>query len=163
MDQNFSMKLLGITGDCPALSLICNFVHHNGYHSCWLCFIRGIHMNHKQQYCHQQLVLRFPQRFSELSSEAERTKKNVYGHFGKSIIARLLDIPLPNAIVLDYLHVSLLGHAKVITLSIYNRLRPAERKQLNIDLNGQQFPRKGLLYFILFGHISLDVSIALVV
>lgn len=98
MDQNFSIKLLGITGDCPALTLICNFVHHNGYCSCWLCFIRGIHVNHEQQYRHQQLVLRLPQRFSELSSEAEHTKKNVYGHFGELVIARLLDIPLPNAI-----------------------------------------------------------------
>ena len=27
-----------LQGDCPALSLMGNFINHNGYYSCWLCF-----------------------------------------------------------------------------------------------------------------------------
>jgi hypothetical protein len=109
-------------------------------------------MSRKLQFHPERTALRSAEQYSKLSNRAERTKKNVYGHFGKSVIEGLLDVPLPDAIVLDYLHVTLLGHAKVVTLAIYNQLRPAQRKQLNIDLNKQKFPRKQLnvTFFFLY-------------
>lgn len=103
-------------------------------------------MNRKLQFHPEPIALRSVEQYSELSKQAERTKSNVYGHFGRSVIEDLLDVPLPDAIVLDYLHVTLLGHAKVVTLAIYNQLRPAQRKQLDIDLNKQSFPRKKLTF-----------------
>ena len=142
MKKNFKLVLFGITGDCPALSLMGNFINHNGYYSCWLCFIRGQRMNNKQQYHHEVITLRTISQYARLSERAERTKKNVLGHFGTSVIASILDVPFPHAIVLDYLHISLLGHVKAIALSIYDQLRPAQRKQLNGHLRDQSFPRK---------------------
>jgi hypothetical protein len=75
-------------------------------------------MNIKLQFNSERIALRSAEQYSKLSPRADRTKKNVYGHFGKSVIEGLLDVPLPDAIVLDYLHVTLLGHAKVVTLAI---------------------------------------------
>lgn len=141
MKKKFKLIVFGITGDCPALSLMSNFINHNGYYSCWLCFIRGQRMSNKQQYHHEEITLRTMEQCSRLSERAERTKKNVLGHFGTSVIASILDVPFPHAIAVDYLHISLLGHVKAIALSIYDQLRPAQRKQFNAQLKNQNFPR----------------------
>lgn len=134
--------ILAITGDCPALSLLLNFINHNGYYSCWFCFIKSKYLNHKQQYAHQQAVSRTNDDYEVLSRKAEKKKKHLYGHFGRSIIVELLDTPLPDGIVPDYLHVTLLGHAKNIVLSIYHQMRPQQRKEFNERLVKQTFPRE---------------------
>jgi len=90
--------VFGITGDCPALSLVCNFINHNGYFSCWYCFIKGQHINHKRQYRYGSINLRTTEQYLKASKKAERTKTNVYGHLGKSILLSILDVPLPNGI-----------------------------------------------------------------
>ena len=134
--------MLAITGDCPAISLLLNFINHNGHFSCWFCFIRSIYVNRKPQYYHQEPILRTNDDYTTLSKKAEKSKKHLYGHFGRSIICDVLDTPLPNAIVIDYLHVTLLGHVKNIILSIYHHLRPKQRKIFNEQLVQQQFPRE---------------------
>lgn len=145
MNKNHKLIIFGITGDCPALSSICNFINHNGYYCCWFCFIKGEHLNHKRQYRYSSLVLRTTEQYSKGSNKAERTNTNIYGHLGKSILDDVLDVPLPHAIVLDYLHVTLLGHAKGIILSIYRQLRPIQRAKFNNQLKQQKFPREWLL------------------
>lgn len=139
---NHKLIIFGITGDCPALSLIINFINHNGYFSCWLCFIEGEHMNKKRQYRYDTVHLRTTDQYFKLSKKAERTQSNIYGHLGESVLSNILDVEFPEAIVLDYLHVSLLGHAKLIILSVYRQLKPAQRKELNSYLRNQFFPRK---------------------
>jgi hypothetical protein len=148
--MNHKLIIFGITGDCPALSLITNFINHNGYFSCWFCYIEGEHMNNKRQYRYDTINLRANRDFMKLSTRAERTQTNIYGHLGESVFGNILDVPFPEAIVLDYLHVSLLGHAKLITLSIYKQLKPVQREQLNIQINKQRFPRKFLILVSLF-------------
>ena len=74
-----------------------------------------------------------------------RTKRkqlafNIDGHLGTSILAEILDVPLPNAIMIDYLHVTLLRHAKTIIQDLYSRLKPAQREQIDIRLKRQRFP-----------------------
>ena len=145
LDVNHKLIIFGITGDCPALSLINNFINHNGYFCCWFCFIQGEHINNKRQYRYEIFDSRTSRRFIELADKAERTQTNVLGHLGKSVLDDILDIPFPHAIVLDYLHVSLLGHAKLITSSIYKRLKPFQREKLNSQMNQQKFPRELLL------------------
>ncbi|CAF3168686.1 unnamed protein product, partial [Rotaria sp. Silwood2] len=127
-------------GDRPALSLITNFINHNGYFSCWFCFIQGKHVNKKRQYYYESTNLRTPSQYLRFSNEAEITQSNVYGHLGNSIVNDILDVNFPNAIILDYLHVSLLGHGKLITLLIYQQLKPKQREQLNSEMNNQLFP-----------------------
>jgi hypothetical protein len=142
LNINHKLIIFGITGDCPAISLISNFINHNGYFSCWFCFIEGEHVKNKRQYRYDTFHLRTSRHYIELSTKAERTHANVYGHLGRSVLDAILDVPFPQAIVLDYLHITLLGHAKLIILSIYKRLKPFQRNQLNIQMNKQNFPRE---------------------
>lgn len=132
--------------------MITNFINHNGYFSCWYCFIEGIHINKRQQYYYESINLRTPSQFLKYSNEAEVTQSNIYGHWGNSILNDILDVNLPNGIVLDYLHVSLLGHGKLIISVIYKHLKPKQREQLNIAMNNQLFPSKisfhGLFHFL---------------
>lgn len=134
--------IFGITGDCPALSLVTNFINHNGYYSCWFCFIKGEHISKKRQYRYDTIQLRTTSDYSKLSNKAERVQSKIYGHLGKSVLSDILDVELPHAIILDYLHVSLLGHAKVMIISIYQQLKPTQRHELNFELKKQVFPRK---------------------
>ena len=118
------MKIVGITGDCPALKLALNFVGHGGYWCCWLCYIKGIHTNGRRQYPYETPIqYRHPKEYLNESFQAEQGNLNVYGHYGVSILHKILDIPLPHSITIDYLHSTLLGHGKAIILAIYNKLK----------------------------------------
>lgn len=132
---------MGITGDCPAISLLCNFINHNGFFSCWYCFIRGETRQRKRQYDEMPLQLRSVVQFAKFAHEAQLTGECRYGHYGLSVIHELLDVPLPNSIIIDYLHVTLLGHTKRIIMAIYSQISPLQRLQLNDAINSQQFPR----------------------
>lgn len=139
--RTLKLKVLALTGDCPAISLLLNFINHNGHYSCWFCFIDSVYVSNKRQFHHQQVVLRTSDDYRRLSKRGEKSNKHVFGHSGRSIITELLDTPLPNGIIPDYLHVTLLGHSKNIVLSIYQRLRPQQRKEFNEQLVRQKFPR----------------------
>ena len=142
LNVNHKLIVFGITGGCPALSLVTNFINHNGYYSCWLYFTKGEHINRKRQYRYGAIQLRTKSDYLKLSDKADRTQSNTYGHLGKSLLSNILDVELPHAIVLDYLHVFLLAHAKLIILSIYRQLKPIQREELNCELKNQVFPRK---------------------
>ena len=139
--RTLKLNVLALTGDCPAISLLLNFINHNGHYSCWFCFIDSVYVSRKRQFPHQQVVLRTNDDYRRLSKKGEKSNKHVFGHFGRSIITELLDTPLPNGIIPDYLHVTLLGHSKNLVLSIYHRMRPQERKEFNDRLVHQKFPR----------------------
>lgn len=127
--------MFGITGDCPALKKILNFIGHNGYDCCWFCYLHGVHVNGKRQYPYERpIVLRSTENYWRDAIIADRNKVKVNGHLGRSVIDELLDIPLPNSIIIDYLHVSLLGHAKSVVVSIYSDPKPSERSELNYQL-----------------------------
>jgi hypothetical protein len=139
---DFSLKIYGITGDCPALKSICNFIGHNGYYCCYFCFIRGEHIHGKRQYRYESLNIRTQDQYLFHSLNAEKMRTNEFGHLGQSVLVDIMDISFPQCIVLDYLHVSLLGHAKNIILALYRQLSPAQRKQFDDQLKKQCFPRK---------------------
>lgn len=162
--SSFKLKIYGITGDCPALKSICNFIGHNGYYCCYFCFVKGQHINRKRQYQYEPLNMRTEDHYSKASMEAERTQTNVFGHLGESVLLCILDTPFPQCIVLDYLHVTLLGHAKNIILSIYRQLRPVQRDQFNAQVKNQNFPRKSniLIHSLLCMFASECVAILLV-
>ena len=130
-------------GDCPALKLILSFINHQGYNCCFFCNIRGAHIPdlHKRQYYYRDAGrLRDAKAYAEQSIEAETAKTNVNGHLGVSVLHGLLDTPLPEAIMIDYLHVSLLRHAKAIFTDLYRRLKPVQRTTLNLRLRDQPMP-----------------------
>ncbi|CAF4571305.1 unnamed protein product, partial [Didymodactylos carnosus] len=52
----------------------------------------------------------------------------------------ILDVSLPQAIIIDYLHATLLRHTKEIITELYALLEPAERQRLDISLKQQRFP-----------------------
>lgn len=140
-DVSLKLKIYAITGDCPALKKVLNFIGHNGYDCCWLCYIHGQHIDNKRQYPHHRPInLRSRRSFAMQASEAHRTQTRVYGHLGKSILQHFLDIPLPDAIVIDYMHVSLLGHVKTIIVDLYRKLNTNHRSLLNDRLKHQRFP-----------------------
>jgi hypothetical protein len=123
------------------LKKILNFIGHGGYDCCWFCYLHGQHADGKRQYCYERPIrLRGRQMYLQESNEAHRTQSRVNGHLGKSIIQDLVDVPLPDSIVIDYLHVTLLGHVKTISVAIYRQLTPLQRSILDGQLKKQQFP-----------------------
>lgn len=137
----YKLKIFALTGDCPALKLALSFIGHGGYYCCWLCYIRGEHKNGKRQYEFEfPIVMRDRITYQEESHIAEREGINVYGHLGVSILSPILDIPLPDAIIIDYLHVTLLGHSKALILNIFHSLKPIERVAVDSFFKKQNFP-----------------------
>ncbi|CAF4335898.1 unnamed protein product, partial [Rotaria magnacalcarata] len=134
----------GIIGDCPALKGILEFIGHTGYHCCFYCYIHGIHVGgrggKRQYYFENRMQLRTKRIYELESIRAVETSSNVYGHLGRSLLHDLLDVPLPNSIIVDYLQVSLLRHTRVIIQQVYAQLSPLERTKFDSGLRGQRFP-----------------------
>ena len=140
-DQIIKLKILAVTGDCPALKIALNFIAHNGYHCCYFCYIRGIHRNGKRQYPFESdNAIRKPQHFAQDAAIASEFKCNEKGHLGLSVLHSLLDIPLPHSVIIDYAHVSLLRHSKSIFIEFYRRSRPLVRNEIDDLIRKQCFP-----------------------
>ncbi|CAF4012453.1 unnamed protein product, partial [Rotaria magnacalcarata] len=138
---SYKLKIFAITGDCPALKLVLKFTSHVGYYCCWLCYIRGRHVGGKRQYEFKlPMIMRDRDAYEEESRLAEQKQINVYGHLGLSVLSSVLDIPLPDAIIIDYLHVTLLGHAKALILNIFHSFAPNERLEVDNWFKMQIFP-----------------------
>lgn len=139
----YQVRFLSIVGDCPALKLVLNFIGHQGYYCCFFCRIRGEHIPHlhKRQYFYQDdWELRDSKSFAEQAIAASSTGTNVNGHLGVSVLNDLIDTPLPGAIMIDYLHVALLRHAKALFSVLHQRLKPGERKALDEKFRNQPMP-----------------------
>ncbi|CAF1368239.1 unnamed protein product [Rotaria sordida] len=115
-NHHIDVKFLCITGDSPALRNVLNFIGHG------------------------EPVLRYSSTYAKESAEAEETKTIVYGHKGTSILQNILDTKLPEAIIIDYQHVSLLRHTKTVLSTIYKQLKPSHRRLIDIKLKNQCFP-----------------------
>ena len=140
-DQVIKLKVLAVTGDCPALKIALNFVAHNGYHCCYFCYLRGVHTEGKRQYSYESpYEMRTTASFARDAVIASRFNRNERGHLGVSILARVVDVPSPHAIIIDYAHASLLRHAKAMLSELYRRLRPAVRGDVDLALSSQSFP-----------------------
>ncbi|CAF1489614.1 unnamed protein product [Adineta steineri] len=128
-------------GDCPALAKILNFTGHSGYNCCFPCYIHGEHIINKRQYKYQSsLVLRRSHSYLQQSLMAHDKKTSILGHKGFSVLHTILDVPLPESVLIIYMHVSLLGHAKACILSLYQHLKPPERIELDQKISQQQLP-----------------------
>jgi hypothetical protein len=137
------IKVYGIIGDTPALNLVLNHNSHVGYSCCWFCKLVGVHTRHRkrQYYYDKSVALRTECDFAIDSKEAERSNKKVNGRLGISILEKIVDIAFPTSIIADYLHVTLLGHAKKIMLYLYeNYMKPIERGRLDKKIYIQRFP-----------------------
>jgi hypothetical protein len=136
------IKIYGIIGDTPALNLILNHKGHGGYSCCWYCQIKGLYTGSKMQYYYDKnIALRSESDFSTDSRNAENLKTTTNGRHGISILEKIVDIPLPRAIIADYLHMTLLGHAKTICLYLYKYyMKPKTRIQFNEKIYVQRFP-----------------------
>ena len=132
----------GLIGDIPALNLAVNHNSHVGYYCCWYCKVEGTHVNNKRQYYYDENVaLRNEYDFAADSRRAECLKKTVFGRHGISIFDKILDLPLPRSIIADYMHSTLLRHAKAICLYLYKKhMRPADRILFDKKVSTQRFP-----------------------
>ncbi|CAF4046241.1 unnamed protein product, partial [Rotaria magnacalcarata] len=84
---NYKLKIYGITGDCPALRLILNFISHNDYYCCWLCYVPGEHIGSKRQYkIELPMIMRNKSAYEYESNLAE--EKILMWH-GKALISNL--------------------------------------------------------------------------
>lgn len=137
----YKLKVYSITGDCPALRLILSFIGHGGYFCCWYCYIHGEHEHKKRQYRYeQQVILRDSMTYLQESKIACENNSNVFGHLGVTVLEPIMDIPLPDSIIADYLHICLLGHSKTVIRNVYKSLKPLERTALDKELDQQPFP-----------------------
>jgi hypothetical protein len=137
---NCSIIFYSIIADCPAMKLILNHIGNNGYYCCWLCKVKGVHiqeLSKRQYYFREPSVMRTVQSYVLESKEAEEQCDNVNGHIGVSVLHALLDVPLPYSVLIDYMHVSLLRHTHAITLQLYAKLKPKKERSLitSCDLN----------------------------
>ncbi|CAF2184400.1 unnamed protein product [Rotaria magnacalcarata] len=138
---NYKLKCFAVTGDCPAIRLILNFISHGGYWCCWLCYLKGVHVVNKRQYrCKLPIKYRHPEKYLQESVQATQENRDIFGHRGVSILHTILDTRLPECIIIDYLHCTLLGHAKTIIKDIYHQLNPDQRRLIDIKLKQQRFP-----------------------
>jgi hypothetical protein len=136
------VKVYGVIADIPALNLVLNHKSHGGYDCCWYCKIQGEHVNHKRQYYYdEKVVLRNEYDFALDSRKAHYLQVDTNGRHGISILDKILDIPLPKSIIADYLHITLLRHAKTIMIYLYKEhMRPKNRVQLDKKISVQRFP-----------------------
>ncbi|CAF3844015.1 unnamed protein product [Rotaria sordida] len=105
MKLNYKLKIYAITSDCPVLRLILDFIGHGGYFCCWFCYIRGKHISGKRQYKFElPMIMHDAAVYEEESYLAQDKQINIYGHLDVSILTSILDIPLPDAVIIDYLH-----------------------------------------------------------
>ncbi|CAF3934361.1 unnamed protein product, partial [Didymodactylos carnosus] len=96
--------------------------------------LRGIHNKdaHKRQYPYQEpTVQRTTQSFAADSKLAKETGRNIYGHLGTTILENIIDIPLPDSILCDYAHVTLLRHFRDVVKIISESLSPTIRKTID--------------------------------
>ncbi|CAF4124951.1 unnamed protein product [Adineta steineri] len=59
---------------------------------------------------------------------------------GTSILKDILDTKLPQGIIIDYQHVSLLRHTKTLLYQVYKQFSPSQRQLFDIKLKQQCFP-----------------------
>ncbi|CAF3625540.1 unnamed protein product [Rotaria socialis] len=136
------LKVYGVIADCPAMTSILNHISHGGYFCCWYCQTKGEHVINKRQYYYDEnLQMRDSSNFAYDSKRAQYFRTNVHGRRGLSILNKILDISLPEAAIADFMHVSLLRHAKKICLYNYNKvMKPKQRSLLDKQMSIQKFP-----------------------
>lgn len=135
------LYFIGIIADCHAMKLVLNHIGNNGYYACWLCKIRGVHILTKRQYHFEEVPnMRTVDSYIYESKNAMQTNENVHGHLGLSILHQILDVPLPHSIIIDYMHVTLLRHARSVVQQLYTSMKPKQRIELDNKLSAQQFP-----------------------
>ncbi|CAF0946406.1 unnamed protein product [Didymodactylos carnosus] len=135
----YNVVFLGLVGDLPALSMILNFKGHTGYYACFFCFTQGEH-DRKMLYPYTRpLQKRSPQDFHRFALKGNPTN-DYYGHYGNSIISNLFEKDLPLAIMIDYLHASLLRQTKTILTHLRDELSKSDLEELSILLKNQKFP-----------------------
>lgn len=126
------------------MKIILKFTSHVGYYCCFYCYIKGVHVGGRggkwQYYYADRAKLRDASKYQLESIQAEQSSSNINGHLGLSILHNILDVPLPKSIIVDYLHVTLLRHARAIIHQSYLILTPGQRKQIDAQLLTQKFP-----------------------
>ncbi|CAF1229501.1 unnamed protein product, partial [Didymodactylos carnosus] len=121
-DLNYKLTFFGVTGDCPAIKVILDFVGHGGYWCCWICYLKDIHVDNKRQYrCELPIKHRHSEKYLQGSIQPVQENRDIFGHRGVSVLHKILDTPLPECIIIDYLHCTLLDHAKAIIKAIYHQ------------------------------------------
>ncbi|CAM4864583.1 unnamed protein product [Rotaria socialis] len=139
--QRWFIYFIGVIADCPAMKLVLNHIGHNGYYSCWYCKVSGIHTLNKRQYHFEEVpIMRTVDTYMSESTEAEKAGENIHGHLGTSILHQILDVPLPQSIIMDYMHITLLRHARCVVLQLYASIKPKQRIELDNILRHQRFP-----------------------
>ncbi len=123
------------------MKLALDHIGSNGYYSCWFCKVEGNHIHTKRQYHYEKLPqMRSIKSYINESKEAEVEGKNVNGHLGISCFNEILDVPFPHSIMMDYMHITLLRHARAVVLQIYESIKPKQRLEIDSKLRHQRFP-----------------------
>ncbi|CAF4144764.1 unnamed protein product, partial [Didymodactylos carnosus] len=136
---HFEIIFLGIVGDLPALAMMLNFKGHNGYYACFFCLTRGVYDTKVLYPFTRPLVERSSDDFKRFALEGS-PQNDCFGHYGMSVISELYDHDLPSAIMIDYLHTSLLRQTKTIITHLRELLSISEIERLDTLLKHQSFP-----------------------
>ena len=85
-------------------------------------------MGNKRQYNFEEApCMRMVDSYLYESRKADAIGENVKGHLGTSFLYQILDVPLPDSILMDYMHITLLRHTDSVVLQIYQSIKPKER------------------------------------
>ena len=98
-------------------------------------------MGNKRQYHFEEaLCMRTVDSYLYESRKADATGKNVKGHLGTSFLYQIPDVPLPDSILMDNMHITLLRRTRSVVLQIYQSIKPKDRLEIDNKLHFQQFP-----------------------
>ena len=80
-------------------------------------------MGNKRQYHFEEtLCMRTVDSYLYQSGKADVTEKHVKGHLGTSFLYQILEAPLPDSILMDYMHITLVRHKLSVVLQIYQSI-----------------------------------------
>ena len=121
---NYSIKVLVkyVVVDAVMRAPLMNQVQFNGYYGCTHCFIEGQRARSKNTLIYPYTIKQDPLRTSETRKSAlnfcPKHIKQICGLRGESVVENL--VPLPSAMLIDYMHQVLLG---VVRTTLYNLVR----------------------------------------
>ena len=120
----YSIKVLVkyVVVDAVMRAPLMNQVQFNGYYGCTHCFIEGQRSRSKNTLIYPYTIKQDPLRTSETPKRAlnfcPKHIKQICGLRGESVVENL--VPLPSAMLIDYMHQVLLG---VVRTTLYNLVR----------------------------------------
>jgi len=120
-NTRYNIRILGFIADNPARSKVLNCMQFNGYYGCLMCLhpTRRNSKNSAQIYpLINKIELRTDKLYMEQVTLSVETGGCVYGIKGATYMSKWIDIP--SCVLLDYMHLCLIGSFKCMINNLFD-------------------------------------------